>query len=340
VTARPAGVGGAAERSSTANPAGTESGSGTRSGRGHRHSHAGGVARSAQRSRRLAVVVLANLAIAGTELAGGVLGHSMALLSDAGHNATDVLAAGLALAAVHLARRPPNARKSYGYHRSGVLAAQANGAAVLVLSVLMVVGAALRLAHPEHVHPVLVLVIGAIALLLNGGSALLLATNRDHDLNMRGTLLHMAADAASSAGVVVVGAVLLAVPSLEWLDPAVSLGIALMVGYQAVHLGLQVVDVLLEGTPEGTEPSRVRQAIIGMEAIDDLHDLHVWSLSSDVTLLSAHLVMAGHPTLEQAQAVAGDVRARLAGDFGISHATLELECESCDDGGTPGPCSV
>jgi cobalt-zinc-cadmium efflux system protein len=316
--------------------------------RGHRlHGHAGtwpaaawaGAEAVARRSRRLALVVVINVAVALLEVGGGLIAHSMALLSDAGHNAADIAAVALALGAVRLSRRPPTTAKSFGYHRSGVLAAEVNAAAVLVVSVLIAVGAIARLVHPQHVDGLVVVVVAAVALALNGAAALVLFERGGRELNMRAAVLHMAGDAAASLGVVVTGAVLLAYPGLRWLDPAVSLAIAALVGAQAVRLGRQVADVLLEGTPAGTDLGALAAAVGAMAGVEDVHDLHVWSLSSEVTLLSAHLVMAGHPTLEGAQEVASAVRGRLAGDFGIAHATLELECETCTEGFV-NPCAM
>lgn len=263
----------------------------------------------------------------------------MALLADAGHNVADIAAVALALGAIRLARRPPTRAKSFGYHRSGVLAAQVNAAAVLVVSVLIAVGAIARLVHPLVARGGWMVAAAAVALGLNGAAALLLIEKGGRDVNLRATLLHMAGDAVASAGVVVVGVVLLMDPSATWLDPAVSLAIAVLVGIQAVRLGREVADVLLESTPAGTDTGALAAAVASMPGVEEVHDLHVWSLSSEVTLLSAHLVMAGHPTLEGAQAVAGAVRSRLAYEFGIAHATLELECETCIDGAI-GPCAM
>jgi cobalt-zinc-cadmium efflux system protein len=302
--------------------------------------------KSARRSRRLSMAVGANLLIAGGEVVGGSLAHSMALLSDAGHNAADVAAAGLALVAVYLARKPPTTAKSYGWHRSGVLAAQLNAAGVLVISFLIVVGAVDRLLHPQAVDAWVVVWTAAGAVVLNALTALLVAERGGRggrggprDLNMRAVLLHSAADTAGSAGVVIAGVVLLAYPHLRAVDPAVSLGIAVLVGAQALRLGRQVSDVLLEATPAGTDVAQLSRAVAATPGVAEVHDLHVWSLSTEVVLLSAHLVMEGHPTLEDAQDVAGSVRARLAGEFGIAHATLELECETCADG-MAGPCAM
>lgn len=270
-----------------------------------------------------------NLVVVGAEAAGGWYGQSMALVADAGHNLADVVALALALLAVRWARRPPTGSKSYGYHRSNMLAAQANAAAVLVICVVIVAGAAERLVRPEHVRGGLVLATALGALVLNGLALFIVREKGGKDLNMRAAALHMAGDVASSAGAALVALVAMAGASTTWLDPVVSIVIAGLIGAQAVSLAKKVADVLLEGTPAGVDTVSLRSYVADMAGVDSVHDLHVWSLSSDVTLLSAHLVMSGHPSLEEAQAVAGRVRAVLAANFGIAHCTLELECETC-----------
>lgn len=290
-------------------------------------SDAGQVSR--RRARRLAVVIGLNAVVVAVEVVGGWYGRSMALVADAGHNLSDIAALALALLAVRLARRPPTRSKSFGYHRSGVLAAQANAAGVLVVCALIAAGAVARLARPEHVRGGTVLVTALGALVLNTAAMLLLREKGGRDHNMAAAALHMAGDAASSAVVAAVGLVALAGAHWPWLDPAVSLAIAVLIGAQALTMGKKVADVLLEGAPLGTDAGALTTSVISVAGVDEVHDLHIWSLSSEVVLLSAHLVMSGHPSLEEAQAVAGRVRAMLAGDFGIAHATLELECETC-----------
>jgi len=291
------------------------------------------------RSRRLAVVMGINVVVAIAEVAGGLWGHSVALLADAGHNAADVAAAALALVAIRLSRRPPTRAKSFGYHRSGALAAQVNAAAVLAVSVLVAAASVARLAHPPAVQGEVVVATASVALVLNGVAALVLVSRAGRDLNMRAVLLHMGGDAMASAGVALAGVALTVDPSLRWLDPATGLVVAVLIGWQALQMGRQVADVLLEGTPADTDTAALESAVRDLAGVDDLHDLHVWSLSSEMTMLSAHLVMSGHPSLEEAQHVAGEVRAMLAGDFGIAHSTLELECETCREA-PAGPCAM
>jgi cobalt-zinc-cadmium efflux system protein len=285
------------------------------------------------------MVIALNLVVVIGQLVGGLLAHSVGLLADASHNLTDVAAAGLALLAVRLSRRAPTAARSFGFHRSSVLAAQANAAAILVLTVLIAVAAIARLIHPEAVHGGIVVVVAAVAMMVNGACVLLLHEDGGHDLGMRSTLLHMAGDAVASLGVVVAGVVILTTGGYLWLDPAVSLGIAALISFQAVRLGREVTDVLLEGTPRDIDVEQVRTVIDEVSGVESGHDLHLWSLSSEVRALSAHVVLNGHPTLEEAQLVGEHIKAALHLSFNIAHATLELECEACGDGESD-PCTM
>jgi cobalt-zinc-cadmium efflux system protein len=295
---------------------------------------------SRRRGRRLSIVIGCNLAVVVAQVVGGLAAHSVGLLADAGHNLTDVAAAGLALVAVRLSRRAPTAARSFGFHRSSVLAALVNAAAILVVTVLIVVVAVQRLLHPEAVHGGVIVAVAAGALVVNTVCALLLNEHGDrHDLGMRAALLHMAGDAAASLGVVVAGAVIFVTGGYRWLDPAVSIGIAGLISIQAVRLGREVTDVLLEGTPRDVDLDRLRTVIDEVPGVESAHDLHLWSLSSEVRALSAHLVLSGHPTLEEAQVVGERVKVTLASAFDIAHATLELECETCQEG-EDDPCAM
>jgi cobalt-zinc-cadmium efflux system protein len=150
-----------------------------------------------------------------------------------------------------------------------------------------------------------------------------------HDLNMRSAMLHMVSDAAASAGVLLAAVVMTVVDGAYWLDPAASIVISVFIAWQAVRLLGETADVLLESTPSGLDPEELTEAMAAVAGVESVHDLHVWSLSSEVRALAAHLVIDGHPTLEEAQAVGNRVKHELAEHFGIAHATLELECEAC-----------
>ena len=288
---------------------------------------------SIRRERRLFAVLALNIMIVVGEAVAGVVSGSLGLLADAAHNLTDVVGVALALVAVRFARRAPTERRSYGYHRGTVLAAQANAATILAAVALITYESIRRLISPEPVEGLLVVVVAGIALVANTGSALLLR-EREDDLNMRAALLHMAADAGASLGVVAGGAIILATGRFDRVDPIVSLLIGVLIAWQAWRLLRSTGDVLLESTPKGVDVVEVEAAVRAVPGVEDVHDLHIWSLSSDVRALSAHVIVDGHPSLEDAQEVATRVKAALSGPFRIAHATLELECEGCVDDGS------
>jgi len=280
------------------------------------------------RELRLRLVLALNIALAAALVVTGVVAHSLGLFAAAGDTVTDVAAVLLSLLAVRMARRSPTVQRSFGYHRSTILAAQANAAAILIVSGVIVVEAIRRLQDPPTVHGGVVLVVAGIAAMVNGVAALVLAGDH-HDLNMRAVMLDTVGDAAANAGVALAGAVILITASYEWLDPAVSIVIAVIIAARAVRLLLQTADVLLESTPAGLDLAELGSTVTAVDGVDAVHDIHVWSLSSEVRAMSAHLVLSGHPTLEEAQVVGDRVRATIGPRFGIAHATLELECEAC-----------
>lgn len=288
---------------------------------------------SDRRERRLLTVLVLNIAIVVGEASAGFAARSIGLLADAGHNLVDVGGIALALLAVRWSRRTPDAARSFGYHRTSVLAAQANAAMILATTAIITFESFRRLLFPEDVRGGVVVWVAAIALVINTGSALLLR-EQEHDLNMRGALLHMASDAAASLGVVAGGLIMLAADGAARVDPIVSLLISALIGWQAWRLLQSTGDVLLESTPRGLDVTEVEAAMLQVEGVEAVHDLHVWSLSSEVRALSAHVIVEGHPSLEDAQQVATRVKAAISAPFLIAHATIELECEGCVDDGT------
>ena len=282
------------------------------------------------RERRLAIVITLNVAIVAAQAVTGVIAGSLGLLADAGHNLADVGAVALSLWAVRLSRRRPTASRSVGWHRSTVLAAQANAAAILGVTALIVFVALRRLGDSVEVRGGVVMVTALVALAGNAFSVLLLRDTH-HDLNMRSALLHMVGDVAASAGVAVAGFVIFVSDGNYWVDPVVSLVVGLLIAVEAVRLLRATTDVLLEATPSGLDIDELVEAVGADPNVDDVHDVHAWALSSDVHALSAHVVMNGHPTLEEAQVVGDRLKRLIADRFGIAHATLELECEPCMD---------
>ena len=282
------------------------------------------------RERRLAIVITLNVAIVAAQAVTGVIAGSLGLLADAGHNLADVGAVALSLWAVRLSRRRPTASRSFGWHRSTVLAAQANAAAILGVTALIVFEALRRLGDSVEVRGGVVMVTALVALAGNAFSVLLLRDTH-HDLNMRSALLHMVGDVAASAGVAVAGFVIFVSDGNYWVDPVVSLVVGLLIAVEAIRLLRAATDVLLEATPSGLDIDELVEAVGADPNVDDVHDVHAWALSSDVHALSAHVVMNGHPTLEEAQVVGDRLKRLIADRFGIAHATLELECEPCMD---------
>lgn len=298
-----------------------------------------------KRTRRLWLALGLNIVIVAVQVVFGFLSHSLGLLADAGHNFTDVAAVGTSLIAVQWAMRRPTERRSFGYHRGTILAALTNSLSILAITIVIGFEAIRRFLHPHHVEGGIVVAVALGAALINTVAALALReghAGHDHgahdaepgpgDLNMRSALLHMVGDAVASVGVAVAGAIILITGGFYWLDPLVSLGIGLLIAWQAIKLLVQAVSVLLESTPSDVDVRALTTFMAELPGIETVHDVHVWSLSSEVRALSAHLVLEGDPTLRQAQVIGDRVKSALVDRFAIAHATLDLECDHCNDG--------
>jgi cobalt-zinc-cadmium efflux system protein len=296
-----------------------------------------------QQSRRLAAATVINAAIVVGQVVAGFAAGSIGLLADAGHNLADTLAVALALVAVRLAARRPSNRRTFGGLRWPVLAAQANAASLLLVSLWLAVEAARRLAHPSVVDGLVVLVVALVAAVVNGLAAALVH-ERHPDLNTRAAVLHLAADAAVSLAVAAAGAVIWAVDGWYRLDPLVSLVVVLLVGWQGVRLLRQSSRVLLEAPPRGVDPQAVRARLSDLPGVVDVHDVHVWSLSDRMHAASVHVSVEGDPRLTDARACTDAVKELLHREFGIDHATVELETSTgtvcTPDPGSYGACAV
>jgi len=279
---------------------------------------------SVGRSRRLVIALALNVVLVAGQVVFGLAAHSLGLLADGAHNVADVFAVGVSLVAVQLSRRPPTATHSYGWHRATILAALGNAVLILAVTAVIVVEAVVRLGHSEPVRGGVMLVVALAATALNVGAALVLRERRV-DLNMRSSFLHMAADAGASLGVAAAGAVILTTGRLDWLDPAVSIMIGVVVAAEAWRLVRTAVDVLLESTPSDVDLDDLGAAMAGIDRAAGVHDVHVWSLSSGIRVLSAHVTLTGLPSLADAEAVGDRMKVMLADRYGIAHATLELE---------------
>lgn len=259
---------------------------------------------------------------------GGLVFNSVALLADAVHMLSDVIGLVIALVAQALMARPASARHTFGLQRAEVMGALLNGITLIAAVVWIVVEAIRRIEDPEPVAGTGLLLIASIGLAVNIGSAVVLSRNQGRSLNMRGAFLHMASDAAGSVAVLIAAAFVL-LWGATWADPVASLFIAVLILWAAWGLLRDTVHVLMEGVPQGLDPQEIEQALLGREAVASVHHLHVWSVASDVTALSAHVVMT-RDTLHEAQLEVDKLKDLLHERFDIAHATLELECHSCE----------
>jgi cobalt-zinc-cadmium efflux system protein len=295
----------------------------------HDHDHALGTV--SDRARRVLLFVLVlNAALLAAELVGGLMFDSLALLADASHAVTDVVAMAIALVAQRLASRAGTERHTYGLRRTEALGAQASAVLLLAAAAWIFVEAAQRLDTPAAVDGGGVIGVGSVALVVNVLSAWMLARVRGTNLNLRGAFLHMSADAAASLGAVAAGVAVLAFDA-ERADPVASIVVGVLVVVSAWHLLRDTTNVLLEGAPRGVDVAAIEAALAAEPRVAAVHHLHVWELASDLPALSVHVVLEGEPTLHDAQADGDRLKAMLTERFGIEHATLELECHDCAD---------
>lgn len=290
---------------------------------GHAHGHGAGshVHAPASFDRAFAIGVALNAAFVVAELGFGLRTHSLALVADAGHNLGDILALMLAWAGTILARRQPTPRRTYGMRRFSILAAIANAGILLVAVGAIIVEAIDRLRHPAPVAAGIVSAVAAIGIAINLGTALAFMRGRRHDLNVRGAFLHMLGDAAASAGVVVAG-LLIAATGWLWIDPAVSLLLAALILWSSWGLAKDSVNLALDAVPSGIDPHEVDAALRGLEGVVEVHDLHIWGMSTTDVALTAHLIRPCHGGED---ALLASATLLLRERFGIAHATLQVE---------------
>jgi cobalt-zinc-cadmium efflux system protein len=280
-------------------------------------------------SRAFKIGAALNLGFVLVEVAGGVLSHSLALLADAGHNLTDVFGLLLAWAASRLASRRPTERRTYGLRRSTVLASLANAVVLLVAVGGIVTEAIRRFQEPRGIAGASVIGIALLGVVVNAATALSFRGGRKADLNARAAFLHLAADAAVSLGVVVAGIVILAT-GWTWIDPAVSVVIALVILAGTWSLLRESLDLALDAVPAGIDPAAVQLYLASLPGVTAVHDLHIWGMSTTHAALTAHLV---RPGAEVDDALLSRACRELHDRFGIEHATIQVE-----SGDGAGPC--
>jgi cobalt-zinc-cadmium efflux system protein len=291
-------------------------------GHGHHHPAPG------DNTRAFAISVGLNALFVVIEFAYGFIANSTALMADAGHNLSDVLGLLLAWGAARLAKTKPDGRYTYGLRSTSILAALGNALLLMVACGAIAWEAVLRFAHPPEVAGLTVSVIAGIGVLVNGFSALLFMSGRKEDLNVRGAYLHMAADAAISLGVVLSGLVIVW-SGWTWLDPAVSLAIVVVIVMGTWSLLRESVQLVLAAVPGNVSVDKVRDFLVQRPGVSEVHDLHIWAMSTTETALTAHVVMpGGYP----GDAVVDGMVEQLRGEFRIHHCTLQVEEGTTDHG--------
>jgi cobalt-zinc-cadmium efflux system protein len=290
-----------------------------------RHAHANN--RRKDSFRRLAWTLALVLAYMAAEVVGGLLTNSLALLADAGHMLSDAAALGLSLFAMWIARRPPTSQRTFGYYRAEILAALVNGATLIAIAIYIFSEAYQRFRKPPAVLGGWMLVVAVLGLLVNLGGLWILHGARDESLNVRGAWLHVLGDAAGSVGAIVAG-VLIWTLGWNWVDPLAGALICLLILVSSWRLLKETVGVLMEHAPSHIDVDKVRDAIMEINGVDGVHDLHVWTITSGLVSLSAHVSV-------ERVAPDGDllheVRRALRERFGIDHVTIQLEPRSFEE---------
>jgi cobalt-zinc-cadmium efflux system protein len=298
----------------------------------HSHSHADVYAHSHAHpprdfGRAFAIGIGLNLAFLAIETVYGFLANSMALLADAGHNLSDVLGLVVAWAAAVMARRAASPRFTYGLKKAPILAALANSLFLLVAIGAIGAEAVRRLFHPSPTDGGTVMIVAAVGIAINAATALMFARGREHDINIAGAYLHMAADAAVSAAVVFAGLVIVWTGQ-QWVDPVMSLAVAVVILWSSIGLFKESVWMSLAGVPSGIDADLVEAELARLDGVETVHDLHIWPLSTTETALTAHLVV---PQAQSTDAILRCARAMLHDRFRIEHCTLQIERSHLED---------
>jgi cobalt-zinc-cadmium efflux system protein len=290
---------------------------------GHGHDHG-----SALTGRRLVLSIFITLAFVLGEAITGYISHSLALMSDAGHNFADALALVFSWYGIWIARKPSTAQRTFGYHCVGILAALVNAVSLVVIALLIFWEAIDRLRHPEPVESTPMIVVALVAILINTVISLWLRSGAKRDLNVRSAYMHMLGDAISAAGVVVAG-VVVAFTGASIADAGVSVLIGMLILWSSWGILKESVNVLLEAIPEGMNMAAVEQTIGGVHGVLAVHDLHVWTVGSGMVCCSCH-IMVNEQSVRSGENVLRAVTEELEHHFGIAHTTIQVEVEGCE----------
>jgi cobalt-zinc-cadmium efflux system protein len=295
---------------------------------GSQRSEASHLSSVGRRPLKIALAIV--LAVMAFEVTGGILSNSLALLGDAGHMLVDALALGLSLFAMTIARRPATSTKTYGYHRVEIMAALANGTTLILVSLYIFYEAYHRFLSPPLIQTSLMLLVAIIGLIANLTEILLLRKESRRNLNIKAAFWHIVGDTISSVGVIA-AAVIISVTGWRVADPVIAVFIGFIILWGAVRLVSESVDILLEAVPRHIQVDKVIEIIKSVAGVEDVHDIHIWTITSDMHALSAHLRIEDQRVSRSAEIVK-TVNQGLAKHFDIRHTTLQLECESCPTG--------
>jgi len=293
----------------------------------HLHEH-GGETGSGSRMR-LAASALITLVLVIVEVVAGLYANSLALLTDAAHNVTDVIALGLSWYALNLATQPAHAGKTYGYHRVGIVVALVNSTTLALIALGIFYEAWQRFQAPPPVAADILVAVGAAAFVVNVATAWLVSHGREHDLNVHSAFMHLLGDVFSTIGAVAAG-IGIWLTGLEWLDPVASALIGLLILWNAWTILRETVEILLESTPRDIDMSRMVRDFLQIEGVRGVHDLHVWSISKSLRILSAHVVTDHDMPISAGVVLQRQINELMGSRYGIGHSTLQLECEGCE----------
>jgi cobalt-zinc-cadmium efflux system protein len=292
----------------------------------HSHNHF-----STQKSkRRLKIALGIVLVIMVVEVVGGIISNSLALIGDAGHMLVDALAMGLSLFAITIASRPATLKRTYGYHRAEIIAALANGTFLLLIAAYIFYEAYQRLTDPPVINTTYMLLVAAIGLGANLAGIFLLKGASHGSLNIRAAFWHIIGDTVSSAGVIVAGLIIL-FTGWNQADPIIAIFVGCIILWGAIRLVRESADILLEAVPKHIQVDEVVDMIKGINGVEEVHDIHIWTITSGIYALSAHLVI-GDQMVSRTEEILREVNHNLDENYGIGHTTLQLECNSCTTG--------
>jgi cobalt-zinc-cadmium efflux system protein len=292
---------------------------------GHGHSHSGGVTATGQHRHALTAVLALTMMIAIAEVTGGLITGSLVLLADAAHMAADAAGVGLSLLAAYFAARPATARRTFGYARAEILAAMVNAVLLFAMAAFIFTAAIRRLMSPSAVNSGLLVVFGVIALTANGTSLLLLRRGQADSLNVRGAFLEVGSDALGAAAVIVTG-IVIAATGFTRADPIASLAVGLLILPRTWRLLREAVDVLLEASPRSIDLAEVRRHMTELGGVQGVHELHAWTITSGLPVLSAHVVVEAEILADGRSGVILDrLQECLRGHFDVEHSTFQLE---------------